>query len=220
MPDAYPVFLMLAGVPCLVVGGGSVGRRKVRGLLASEAQVTVVALEVVEELAELADSGQVRWLRREFESGDLAGIRLAFAATSDAAVNRRVAEEGEARGVWVNVADDPDGSGFHVPAVLRRGALEVAVATGGASPALAAWVRDWVAAALPEGLTELAEVSRRVRDQHPAPEAARFREFFDSGVLEDLARGDWEAANRKVARSFGAGLPAGEFLQPQHTEKR
>jgi len=220
MGDAYPVFLRLEGVPCLVVGGGAVGRRKALGLLGSGAQVTVVAPTAVQEIQELAGGGRLRWLRREFEPADLEGMRLAFAATSDPAVNRRVADEGAARGVWVNAADDPGGSDFHVPAVLRRGGLAVAVATGGASPVLSAWVRDRIGASLPEGLADLVEVARQVRAANPVPEAGRFRELFDSGIWDDLARGDWEAANQKVTRVFGAGLPQGARTKPPRRETR
>lgn len=203
MPELYPVFLRLEGRPCLVVGGGAVAGRKVGGLLAAGAQVTVVAPEAGDEVRSLARDGRLRWVRRSFDPGDLEGMVLAFAATSDPEVNRQVVAGGAARGTWVNAADDPEGSGFHVPAVHRRGGLAVAVATGGAAPALAAWVRDRIIRELPPGLEELVEVARQLRESTPTPDGRRFRELFDSGILEDLARGDREAANRKVTRVFG-----------------
>jgi precorrin-2 dehydrogenase/sirohydrochlorin ferrochelatase len=203
LPELYPLFLRLDGRPCLVVGGGAVAGRKVRGLLEAGAQVTVVAPEAGDEVRSLAQDGRIRWVRRGFEPGDLEGMVLAFAATSDPEVNREVVAGGEARGTWVNAADDPEGSGFHVPAVHRRGGLAVAVATGGAVPALAGWVRDRIARELPAGLEELVEVARRLRQMTPAPDGRRLRQLFDSGILEDLARGDREAAERKVARVLG-----------------
>jgi len=219
MGDAYPVFLRLSGAPCLVVGGGSVGWRKVLGLLAGDARVTLVSPEAAPELRDLAATGRLRWVDREFEPADLDGMRLAFAATSEPAVNRQVAEAGAARGVWVNLADDPEGGEFHVPAILRRGELTVAVATGGASPTLAAWVRDRIADQLPEGLAELTDLMRRLRSA--APEAAeRFRELLDAGISEDLAEGDWEAAARKVSRIIGVELPRGARSDFRRTEKR
>lgn len=204
MPEAYPVFLRLEGRACLVVGGGAVARRKVQGLLRAGARLTVVAPEAEGEVQALAEAGRVQWLRRGFETSDLEGMVLAFAASSDGEVNRRVAAEGAVRGVWVNLADDPEASDFHVPAVHRRGALAVAVATGGASPALAAWVRDRIAGQLPPGLEELLEVARQLREITPPPDARCFRELFDSGILEDLARGNREEADGKVARVFGS----------------
>lgn len=203
MAEAYPLFLRLEGRPCLVVGGGTVAGRKAEGLRAAGARVTIVAPDAGDAVRALAEAGEVEWRCRVFEPADLQGMVLAIAAASDREVNRRVAAEGAARGVWVNVADDPEASDFHVPAVLRRGGLAVAVATGGAAPALAAWVRDRIARELPPGLEELVEVARLLRESTPTPDGRRFRELFDSGILEDLARGDPEAAERKVTRVFG-----------------
>lgn len=188
-----------------MVGGGAVAGRKVRGLLAAGARVTVVAPEAGDEVGSLARNGRLRWVPRRFDPGDLDGMVLAFAATSDSEVNRRVVAEGEGRGIWVNAADDPEASGFHVPAVHRRGGLALAVATGGAVPSLAAWVRDWIARELPAGIEDLEQLARQLRQVTPAPDGRRLRELFDSGILEDLARGDREAAQRKVAAVFGKG---------------
>ncbi len=195
MGDAYPVFLRLEGRPCLVVGGGPVALRKVEGLLAGGGRVTVVAPEAVGDVEALARGGRVAWVRRRFEPSDLEGVVLALAATSDRGVNRKVAAEGAARGVWVNVADDAGVGDFHVPAVLRRGDLTVAVATGGASPALASWVRDRIGETLPEDLGEMVEVARSVRSGASDPEGRRARELFGSGILENPTRGE---AKRKA----------------------
>src|SRR3954465_4766508 len=94
----YPVLLDLRGRPCLVVGGGRVALGKVRGLLAVDADVTVVAPDVDEELAGLE---AVTVVRRPYEPGDLDGKRLVLTATDDADVNRRVFVDAEARGIWV-----------------------------------------------------------------------------------------------------------------------
>ncbi len=199
-PPRYPLFLDLAGRPCAVVGAGTVAERKVAGLLACGARVTVVAPEACPALAARARAGEGTWTRRGFEPGDLDGTVLAFAATSDPAVNQRVRAEARRRGVWVNVADDPGGSGFHVPAVVRRGAVAVAVATGGASPALAAWVRDRVAEAVPPAVGEVADLARRLRDM------ARHRvlgTLLNDGIVQDLERGDRRAAARKVLARAG-----------------
>jgi siroheme synthase-like protein len=150
----YPVVLRLTGKRCLVVGGGAVARRKVDGLVASGADVTVVAPEVEPGLAALDG---IRVERREYRSSDLEGCWLVVAATSDRAVQQQVFDDGERAGVWVNAADDPARCAFYLPAVLRRGPLIVAVSTQGRSPALAAWVRDRIARLLPDRLDELAE---------------------------------------------------------------
>ncbi|MBI4231571.1 MAG: bifunctional precorrin-2 dehydrogenase/sirohydrochlorin ferrochelatase [Planctomycetes bacterium] len=171
MPPPYPAFLLLTGREAVVVGGGAVAQRKARALLRCGARVTVIAPIVA---AALARRRGVSVRRRAYRTGDLKGAALAFAATDDRAVNARVARDARRSRIPVNVADDPRACDFHVPAVARRGPLTIAVGTSGASPALAAAVRDRLAAALPDGIARRVrktEVSRRrriaVRDSRP-----------------------------------------------------
>jgi len=135
----YLAALDLRGRRCVVAGGGEVARRKAAGLLAAGAEVLVVAPEVGEMPA-----GTVVQ-RRAARLADLDGAVLAVCATDDPAANAALACEARRRGVLVNVVDDPDAGDFTVPAVLRRGALQVGVSTGGASPALARRLRDELA---------------------------------------------------------------------------
>ena len=132
----YPVELDLRGRPCLVVGGGAVAQRKVQGLLAAGAAVTVVAPEC------LPMPDGVTVVLRRFADEDLAGVALAVAASDDREVNARVARVARERDTWVNVVDDPSAGTVIMPAVARRGDLRIAVSTGGASPALAARLRE------------------------------------------------------------------------------
>lgn len=141
MAFGYPVMLDLADVPVLMVGGGQVAARKVDGLLAAGAVVTVVAPEVLAEVAERVTA--VR--RRSYQPADLDGQRLVMTATDDPAVNAAVAADATARGVWVNSADDPANCSFILPAVARQGPVVVAVGTDGSSPALARHLRDRIA---------------------------------------------------------------------------
>ena len=140
----YPVFLDLAGVPVLVVGGGPVALRKLVGLVDAGAMVTIVAPDVVDGVHAIAGVAGVE--RRPYATGDLAGKRLVVTATDDPAVNAHVAADARAAGVFVNSADDPDNCTFILPAIARRGPLTVAVSTGGTSPALAGRLRDEIAA--------------------------------------------------------------------------
>jgi precorrin-2 dehydrogenase len=134
----YFACLDLNGRDCLVVGGGTVAHEKASGLLASGARVTVVAPQVSAEVASLP----VELLRREYRASDLDRRRLVIAATSDEEVNRRVFGDAEERNLFCNVADVPDLCSFILPAVHRQGPIALAVSTGGASPALAQWLRD------------------------------------------------------------------------------
>ncbi len=159
----FPLFVDLEGRPCVVLGGGAIALRKVEGLLAAGAVVTVVSPALAAGLAALAAEGRVAHVARAYAEGDLAGAALAFAATDDGAVNAAGAREGRARGVWVNAADDPAHCDAILPAVVRRGALTVAVSTGGASPALARAVRERIEAALPDAYGALAEAAADAR---------------------------------------------------------
>jgi precorrin-2 dehydrogenase/sirohydrochlorin ferrochelatase len=136
----YPVFLDLAGVPVLVVGGGQVALRKLLGLVEAGAAVSVIAPAVVDGIAEVAAVQA-----RPYATGDLAGFRLVVTATDDPAVNAQVAADARAAGVFVNSADDPENCTFILPAIARRGPITVAVSTGGVSPALASRLRDEIA---------------------------------------------------------------------------
>ena len=159
--DGYPVVLRLEGRPVLVVGGGAVAARKVDGLRAAGARVTVIAPEVAPEI--VAAPG-VTIERRRYRGGDAAAYRLVITATDDPLVQQQVFDDAEAAGVWVNAADDPERCSFILPAVARRGPVIVSVSTQGASPALAGYLRDRLVDALPPDLeTATAELARQRR---------------------------------------------------------
>jgi precorrin-2 dehydrogenase/sirohydrochlorin ferrochelatase len=133
----YIACLRLSGRRCVVIGGGEVGLEKVEGLLACDAQVTLIAPEAQPELVQLALEGSIRWEQREYEKGDLDGALIAIAATDDTDLNIRVFEDAEARSMLVNVVDVPPLCNFILPAIVRNGPLAIAISTAGASPALA-----------------------------------------------------------------------------------
>ena len=133
----YPIMLDVSGVRVLVVGGGRVALRKIEGLLASGAHVTVVAPDVADAIRSLP----VEVVDRPYESSDLDNVRLVITATDDPAVNAAVAAGATHHGIWVNSADDPANCTFTLPAVARDGPVTVAISTGGASPALASHLR-------------------------------------------------------------------------------
>jgi precorrin-2 dehydrogenase/sirohydrochlorin ferrochelatase len=138
----YPIFAVIEDKPCLVVGGGAVGARKVADLMAAGARVTVVSRTLTPELAALADRGEIRYLPEDFRAAQVEGMALVMAATDDPGVNAAVSAAAQTRAIWVNVADEPAYCTFIVPAMVRRGDLTLAISTGGASPALARQLRQ------------------------------------------------------------------------------
>ncbi len=203
-PDLYPIFLRLTGEAVLVVGAGAVGTRKVSGLLAAGARVTVVAPEATDEIGRLAGEGKVRWERRPFEESDVKGHRLVFAATPDRAVSERVERAAAGAGLLVNVADTPDLCSFYLPSVLERGPLKVAVSTSGACPAYARELRRRLERRIgkrTDGFVELlGRMRERVRQKDPAAVMELSLAMVGSGAERLWDEGDEEGAERILER--------------------
>jgi precorrin-2 dehydrogenase/sirohydrochlorin ferrochelatase len=138
---SFPILLRLEGRTCLVVGAGRIAAAKAAGLLHHGAQVVVVAPKAVPWIREKARSGKLTWRRQAFSARDVRGAFLVVAATDSAASNCAVFHACRTRGVLCNVVDDPEHCDFFYPAVVRRGPLQIAISTGGNSPALAARLR-------------------------------------------------------------------------------
>ena len=167
----FPVFLKLTARPCTVIGGGNLAESKIESLLAANASVVVIAPRANARIAALAEAGEVTLHSREYMHGDLTGQFLAVAATDNPAVNRAVFAEAEASGVLINAVDDPPFCDFYFPSVVRRGDLQIAISTAGASPALAQRLRKQINELLPldagEWLTELGNLRREVLQLEP-----------------------------------------------------
>jgi uroporphyrin-III C-methyltransferase/precorrin-2 dehydrogenase/sirohydrochlorin ferrochelatase len=138
----YPVTLDLRGRPCVVVGAGRVAERKIAGLVAEGASVAVVAPRIGAGVLELELAGRVSVRRRAFVDSDVDGAVLVLSATDEGAVNEAVAQAARARGILVNVADDPRLCDFHLPARVERGALQFAIASGGEAPFVVRRLRE------------------------------------------------------------------------------
>ena len=141
MKRLFPLFLRLDGRRCLVVGAGTIGEGKISGLLESGPAIRVVAPKATERVQQWARAGRIRWLRREFRDSDLDGCICVVAATSSNKLHRRIFRQARQRGVLCNVVDVPELCDFYYPAVVRRGALQIAISTSGESPALAQRLR-------------------------------------------------------------------------------
>jgi precorrin-2 dehydrogenase len=155
-----PVALELGGRRVVVVGAGRAGLGKAAQLLEAGAEVTLVAPRVDGVVPD-----GVTLVPREYRRGDLDGTVLAVSATGLDEVNDAIVDEARARGVLLNVVDDPVRSGFFFTAVHRAGDVVVSVSTSGAAPALAQWLRDHLARQLP---ANVAWVAARLRDERRA----------------------------------------------------
>ncbi|MGI8711148.1 MAG: precorrin-2 dehydrogenase/sirohydrochlorin ferrochelatase family protein [Acidimicrobiales bacterium] len=204
----YPVLLDLAGAPCLVVGGGAVAERKVRGLLAVDADVTVLAPDLRAGLAEVVAAGQATWAEGRYERGRAGGgWRFVVAATDAPSVNAEVVDDATATGTWANDATAPTGGPAALPAVERRGAVTVTVSTGGAHPGAARWLCDLAAAAVGPEHAAAVDLVAEVQAEAPAvagpdgPSGAGrpdWRAAVDSGMLDLIRTGRRAEAKERL----------------------
>jgi precorrin-2 dehydrogenase/sirohydrochlorin ferrochelatase len=181
----FPVNLNLHGRPVLVVGGGRIAYRKVEQLLMADAEVTVLSPMFVDEFHSLP----VTLVQRDYASGDIDTFRLVITATGNTPVNQQIFDECEAKGIWINSADDPDRCAFTLPAALRRGDLMVTVSTGGASPALASWLRSHLELSIvpefEEVVSRLAIERARIHAEGESTENVQWQPII-AGVMADL----------------------------------
>src|ERR1700747_3715590 len=212
----YIACLRLTGRRCVVVGGGEVGLEKGEGLLACDADVTLVAPEANPALVQLALEGSIRWERREYATGDLEGALIAIAATDDTDLNIRVFEDAEARAMLVNVVDVPPLCNFILPAIVRTGPLAVAISTAGASPALAKRMKREIAELFGEPYANLAVLLNEARGWAKAtlPTYQDRKEFFETIVngdpdpVELLREGEVEGGRTLMADAQRLTAPA------------
>jgi precorrin-2 dehydrogenase / sirohydrochlorin ferrochelatase len=137
----FPAFLKLVGRRCLVVGAGAIAEDKIESLLRAGAKVSVVAPAATDQIRAWARAKKIRWESRKFRPADFAGVFLVVAATSSPALHAKIFRLARRRGVLCNAVDDPAHCDFYYGAVVRRGELQIAISTGGHSPALAQRLR-------------------------------------------------------------------------------
>ncbi len=206
----------LRGRRTLVVGGGGVAERKIKGLLASGALVEAVSREMNPGVMDLVSEGRVRWVARDFLEDHLRGVVLVIAATDSESLNHRVSLAARARGVPVNAVDQPADCTFIVPAVVRRGDLVIAVSTSGRSPALARRVREELEKAFGSEYGDLLRLMAGIRsivlDRGLSQEenSRIFNELVDSDLLERVRMHDWERAGEILTRILGSPWDAAD----------
>lgn len=215
-----PVFVEMSGRPCLVVGGGQVAQRRVERLLEAGAAVTIISPGLTPWLTAQVRSGRLRHLQRPYAPGDLRGFSLVYAVTDDRELQGRISAEARDEGVLINVADAPELCSFIVPATVARGDLQIAISTGGASPALAGRLRSELEHRFGPEYAALAAILRAARSylRSGQPDAKKRAERLSalaaSELAEKLRLRDWAAADRILAEHLdGTGLASLGFSQ-------
>jgi precorrin-2 dehydrogenase / sirohydrochlorin ferrochelatase len=214
----YPILVDLRGKRVLVVGGGKVAYRKIETLLEHGASVEVVARELCHPLVELEEKGAISHKGRAFSEEHLDGVFLVIAATSDAALNRRVSEKAQHLGLLVNAVDQPSDCNFIVPSILRRGDLVIAVSTSGKSPALARKIREDLEGRFGGEFESFLAAMGVLREQvlSLGLSQERNKEIFEtliaSRFLLLLGKGDWDGAASIVTEILGLPFSGEEIM--------
>jgi len=202
----YPVFWDITGKKCVVIGGGEVAARKVARLLDCGAKVHVVSPLLVPELADLKKRGRIGHIAGEYADEHLSGAALVIGATDDDEINASISRDAKARGIPVNIVDDPQKCDFILPSLVERGDLTIACGTGGNSPALARRLREELEAAYGEEYAALLDILGQLRSKMEK-NAGRGRVWFDqlmaAGLLESLRQKDADAAKKIVREITG-----------------
>ncbi|MCC7548325.1 MAG: uroporphyrinogen-III C-methyltransferase [Burkholderiales bacterium] len=190
--DFLPVSLVVKDRPCVVVGGGEVAARKAQMLLRAQARVTVVAPALGEAVQRMQQAQRIRHVAARFRDEHLEAAVLVIAATDEQSVNEAVHRAACARGIPVNVVDQPRLCTFAMPAIIDRSPVLIAISSGGFAPVLARLLRARIESVLPAGLGRLAQLGERFREmvkgRLPDPDARRrFWEFVFQGRVADLA---------------------------------
>ena len=207
----YPVSLDIEGKPCLVVGGGAVGTRKVKGLVRCGAHVTVVSPFFSEALTVMAETESVMLKVRAYQPSDVEGVFLAIVATDDQDLNRRVGEDAHRAHALCNVVDAPDTCDFVLPATVARGDMTLSISTSGKSPAFAKWMRHRLAAEFGEEYGAFLALMGRVREKmlavshDPDAHKALFEALIASDLLALVKSGERGEIDTLLFRILGEG---------------
>ncbi|WP_026677679.1 NAD(P)-binding protein [Fictibacillus gelatini] len=206
----YPAMLDLKGKKVVIVGGGVIAERKIKGLLHSGAEITVISPSITEQVKEWVSSGKLSWENKRFDQKDCREAFLIIAATNNAGVNLRVYESAQNHQL-INLVDRPDLSNFIVPSTLRRGKLSISVSTSGASPGLAKQMIETLSCIFDESYEEYMEfldecrkhVKREIKDQHVRKKL--LKELLHPRFLEMTRQGLYEEREEQFTKLIEKG---------------
>lgn len=218
----YPIYLDIEDRNVIIIGGGNVCARKAETMMKYGARVTVVSPEFTEEIEQWAREGCLALKRKEYDASDLDDAHIVIASTDIQAVNEQIAADCRARRIPVNVVDVTPLCEFIVPAIIESGSIQVAVSTGGKSPALARTLKEDLQRSIGPEYAEVNDVLGTLRDgaKRVLPTDVDRKRFFDAiiaqGILPMLREGKRREAYETIARACeAAGVPVSERVRQE-----
>ena len=216
----YPIFLDIEDRDVVIIGGGVVCERKAETMMKYGARVTVVAPEFTDQIAQWAKSGALKTRKKKYDAADLDGASIVIASTDDEAINTQIATDCRKRKIPVNVVDVTHLCEFIVPAIVESGSIQLAVSTGGKSPALARTLKEDLQKFVGPEYAEINDLLGTLRPsaKKVLPTDVDRKRFFDGiialGVLEMFRHGKRRQACEAIARACAeAGVEPSEQLR-------
>ncbi|HSP35032.1 MAG TPA: bifunctional precorrin-2 dehydrogenase/sirohydrochlorin ferrochelatase [Thermoanaerobaculia bacterium] len=206
----YPIYLDIEGRNVVIIGGGNVCARKAETMMNYGARVTVVSPEFTGEIEKWAAEGCLQTRRKRYEESDLDDANIVIASTDDERVNTQIATDCRRRRIPVNVVDVTPLCEFIVPAIIEKGSIQIAVSTGGRSPAVARTLKEDLQRAIGPEYDEVNRVLGSLREaaKKTLPTDIDRKRFFDGiiakGILELLRNGRRRDAYETIARACDA----------------
>ncbi|MGZ4807742.1 MAG: precorrin-2 dehydrogenase/sirohydrochlorin ferrochelatase family protein [Thermoanaerobaculia bacterium] len=215
----YPIYLDIENRNVLIIGGGAVCARKAETMMKYGARVTIVSPECTDEIEQWAAKNVLSVRRKTYEEKDLDGASIVIASTDDPCINARIARDCRRRKIPVNVVDVTHLCEFIVPAIVEQGSIQIAVSTGGKSPALARTLKEDLQKLVGPEYDEVNRIlgSLRSAAKKTLPTDIDRKRFFDAiiaqGILDMLRDGRRTEAYEVIARACdAAGVAKSEAL--------
>jgi precorrin-2 dehydrogenase/sirohydrochlorin ferrochelatase len=216
----YPIYIDIEDHAVLIVGGGTVCARKAETMMRYGARVTIVSPEITDEIAAWEREGGLAVQRKMYAESDLDGASMVIASTDDQCVNARVARDCRRRRIPVNVVDVTHLCEFIVPAIVEKGSIQIAVSTGGKSPAIARTLKEELQRTIGPEFAEVNDLLGTLREsaKEVLPTDVDRKRFFDgiiaTGILDMLREGRRREAFEAVAQACrSAGVDLSEQLR-------
>ncbi len=216
----YPIFIDIEGRSAVIIGGGSVCARKAEAMMNYGANVTIVSPHFTDEIEKWSSDGRLRIRRKAYQESDLDGANIVIASTDDQTINEQIAADCRRRRIPVNVVDVTPLCEFIVPAIVDKGSVQIAVSTGGKSPALARTLKEDLHRLVGPEYAEVNDVLGSLRDaaKRTLPTDTDRKRFFDGilarGVLDMLRSGRRREAYQIIADACrAAGVEVSEAVR-------
>ena len=184
-----PIFIKLQSQRCLVVGAGTVATRKIKQLLIAEAQIFVVAPDICDELKKINEFEEIHYIKQNYIEEHLEEKKLVIAATNNRQLNTEIAEHAKAKGILVNVADNPEAGNFILPSIIDRSPVVIAVSTSGVAPVLTKLLSTRIETIVPFSYGRLAALIGKFRSlvKEKIPDRKDQRRFWENALDGPIA---------------------------------